>query len=1166
MTSDDQNVISTMGGKSRLCPSDCPGNSCIDWDAGVGTFQNMLKSSPYGITGDVIKSVPNSGLKDYVTLYNIKSIAPENVPETNCWINCMDTAKCVGYKWDSENNMCTFFSSMTVGADAKNNTDSIKWMCGNEPSKSGENCSFENLLFNRSTYAGGSEGRYYFQPDPRCIVFDCGGNLRPSRWNVVESYEPLIENPNIPMSDKYAVYGGVNPTQCEKICLDASDMCVSYQTDTTKPGNCIIWKLPASSKKYNPDSTYRIKNFPEKYYGVKPDITSVSCFINSGSINNFNQLINICSSPNYLNRPIQISIPSFEDASPYYLNTSQSEYNVVDLVYKPTLNSTWFITPVYGKDGVFKLQNSFSGYHIWGNATSNLTSTPNLFFASDKSYPGPSSAIEMFTIRKNDDNNGTVSFIPYFENSCMQCNNFTDTVLSIISGSSVGIPKEIAVTKSVSSFNINSLTVPHFAYTWLKNDMSFTIETFLNKGGGDTVPFNQINKNGLSLTYRDISFRTSTTKTANCLLLKTNKIYEITCGLNGILPGQGTFQFSLSGLSGDTSIQPYSNINIYSNNMTTNNSPKSTSTVLYNTSGMSGTDLLVRVACVDKTYAGGGSASDIVMPGGISYMSVNEIGNMRQCCQIGLMEDQQITATGTILQFTKPLFNNYFQMSNLPYITLITNKKYIIQYSINAEVYTYATFQLVNKDGTVLNSRNFVDVRNLSSLTKNNQNKSNKSVATFLYNTTNKSGNDLLVAVKLINAEISTNFPTLKVGTNSIVTVTEIEPTAAFISSSISSSTLSVDLNSIIPFPITLTSQNITYSSFIRYFGLKTSTVYKIIVDLQLTGGPTLKDRKEFQLITRSGKLLNSNIVTFSPSLSTNESPLESLTCIYNTHGKTGDDLLIVLKHNKGVGSSLLSMGSFIIVELPLLKTDVNELPPFTMAPTMAPTTAPTPAPAPCYFNPGSSFDTLDLSRPPSVDLCNSSNRFNIWSVGLAKILKYNGDFIELTNTENYDTDSAFFQFFVLPDGTYRIKNRLAYLNNESNTIYVDNISGDPSSRVWADNTPPFNDVVAKFKVIYVGLHEITTMVNKRNFGKFVIEADFSECANNVPYCDEAMNEIKNSNARYLLSARNGSVFLQKVYNFDTNNGDYTWSIGNGGAISPKFDPDIPPPAGCSIL
>lgn len=141
----------------------------------------MLPESSNGVTGDIIKQTTN--LKDYVLLYDLQSVG--NRGEVNCWLNCMDTAKCIGYKWDTSGNMCTMYSSMSVLQTAKQATETIQWMCGNS-AVVGEICSFTDLITKKKAPLTGPLGTYRFQPDPGCPAYNCEGIL----YNYMETASP----------------------------------------------------------------------------------------------------------------------------------------------------------------------------------------------------------------------------------------------------------------------------------------------------------------------------------------------------------------------------------------------------------------------------------------------------------------------------------------------------------------------------------------------------------------------------------------------------------------------------------------------------------------------------------------------------------------------------------------------------------------------------------------------------------------------------------------------------------------------------------------------------------------------------------------------------------------------------------------------------------------
>ena len=165
-------------GRTRLCPANCPGDDCINWGFDYVQFKNMVKSSMNNVSGDVLKVVPESMMKNYVSLYSMTSVVDGpnegEKGEINCWLNCMGTSKCVGYKWDTSAAQCTMYSKMTVEMVPKGGSDVIKWMCG-DTAIAGTICSFDDLVRGKGSYASGPTGGYSFQPDPGCSVFNCDG-------------------------------------------------------------------------------------------------------------------------------------------------------------------------------------------------------------------------------------------------------------------------------------------------------------------------------------------------------------------------------------------------------------------------------------------------------------------------------------------------------------------------------------------------------------------------------------------------------------------------------------------------------------------------------------------------------------------------------------------------------------------------------------------------------------------------------------------------------------------------------------------------------------------------------------------------------------------------------------------------------------------------------
>lgn len=161
--------VGLSGGSKRVCPSDCPGNGCIDWGTGYVEFKNLTKKVNNGVSGSVLQRIENNMLRDYVKLYNIST---DNTSDVNCWLNCMNTSKCIGYKLDT--NYCTLYSSMQVLSEPSN--DHIEWMCDVDPGV-GKKCSYIGMITRAQKGVSGSIGQYQFQPDPGCEAYRCGENV-----------------------------------------------------------------------------------------------------------------------------------------------------------------------------------------------------------------------------------------------------------------------------------------------------------------------------------------------------------------------------------------------------------------------------------------------------------------------------------------------------------------------------------------------------------------------------------------------------------------------------------------------------------------------------------------------------------------------------------------------------------------------------------------------------------------------------------------------------------------------------------------------------------------------------------------------------------------------------------------------------------------------------
>lgn len=173
-------ALTATNGKTRICPSDCPGNDCINWDSGYLEFKNMTKASNNRVSGDIIDVMSKSQLRKYTELYNLTSVKDGSNDgesnEVNCWLNCMNTAKCIGYKWDTTSENCTLYKNMYINSTSKLNSEIIKWMC-NDDALNGNRCTWDGLFTKKYQYAGGPNGTYAFQPNPNCSVYNCEGVL-----------------------------------------------------------------------------------------------------------------------------------------------------------------------------------------------------------------------------------------------------------------------------------------------------------------------------------------------------------------------------------------------------------------------------------------------------------------------------------------------------------------------------------------------------------------------------------------------------------------------------------------------------------------------------------------------------------------------------------------------------------------------------------------------------------------------------------------------------------------------------------------------------------------------------------------------------------------------------------------------------------------------------
>ena len=169
---------------SRVCPADCGingGCNGLDGTKAVG-YHGALTEVNNQVSGTVLKVTPAGDLVNYVKLYNINDSVST---DTNCWLNCMSTSQCVGYKWDSAIGACTMYSDMAVTPVTKLQTETIKWMCTDTMT-----CTFSGLLGGTKDYVGTQDSKYLFQPDPECPVFQSCNNPSSS---MVGNYKPRDE-------------------------------------------------------------------------------------------------------------------------------------------------------------------------------------------------------------------------------------------------------------------------------------------------------------------------------------------------------------------------------------------------------------------------------------------------------------------------------------------------------------------------------------------------------------------------------------------------------------------------------------------------------------------------------------------------------------------------------------------------------------------------------------------------------------------------------------------------------------------------------------------------------------------------------------------------------------------------------------------------------------
>ena len=188
--------------------SNCYQDNCqINWDTEFQNYSDMWKQSTKVVTTTPMDVLSEDDMIDYADRSGITG-----GDSTNCWLNCMATSKCVGYKWNSVSKMCSLYENMGIGSTDKDVNDTISWVCNNNMN-SGQLCSADNLLVGVNDYVtGGDKGGFTFQPDPNCTVFNCSGEAVPNPSpissqtnNNIPISSPISSqtNNNIPFSKPY---------------------------------------------------------------------------------------------------------------------------------------------------------------------------------------------------------------------------------------------------------------------------------------------------------------------------------------------------------------------------------------------------------------------------------------------------------------------------------------------------------------------------------------------------------------------------------------------------------------------------------------------------------------------------------------------------------------------------------------------------------------------------------------------------------------------------------------------------------------------------------------------------------------------------------------------------------------------------------------------------
>ena len=115
--------------------SNCYQDNCqINWDTEFQNYSDMWKQSTKVVTTTPMDVLSEDDMIDYADRSGITG-----GDSTNCWLNCMATSKCVGYKWNSVSKMCSLYENMGIGSTDKDVNDTISWVCNNNMN-SGQLC------------------------------------------------------------------------------------------------------------------------------------------------------------------------------------------------------------------------------------------------------------------------------------------------------------------------------------------------------------------------------------------------------------------------------------------------------------------------------------------------------------------------------------------------------------------------------------------------------------------------------------------------------------------------------------------------------------------------------------------------------------------------------------------------------------------------------------------------------------------------------------------------------------------------------------------------------------------------------------------------------------------------------------------------------------------